>query len=121
MSKLRFFVSRCFLVNNLSILHANLFLSSLQLWFSFLQLDFPFTFHLVCKGSYSTFLSSVVLSAVTAVSSYMFGHLFSSFFLQLCVFVQFNNRRASVSSSPYRRHPLLSAPPVPLLVSKFPI
>jgi hypothetical protein len=57
-----------------------------------------------------------VTSLPSAILSYMFGHLFSSF----SVFVQFNNRRASLSFSRYRRHLPLSVPPLTTLNLQIP-
>jgi len=110
MSKLRFFSSLAvsqFITYRSYI--QTLFLSNFQFCFSFLQLVFPFTFHLIRKGSYDAFLNS---------ECSFFVHvwpLFPQLLPSATCFCAINNRGTSVSFSPYIRHLLLSVRPITTL------
>jgi len=81
---------------------------------------FPICIWSYKEGRVLTFLGSVFLlpvrSFLSAISSFMFGHLFGSSTLHLSVFVHFNNRRVPLVSSPNRRHLTL-----PTALSSLPI
>lgn len=110
--------SLCLSFKSISILHRDVILLPSSCLFP--SGAFPIHISSFMQGSLSFSILLPVSSFLNATSSDMFGHLLFRSFLRLCVFVNFNDREVSLSSSSHRRQLPLSIFTSSISLSKFP-